>query len=159
MEPITYVNLYTFIHTYWEKKHIIKDKYMNLCRMLTESPDITDDDFYMNIISINHSGLLLIGYIGDPNSDFFEITATGTIFIETKIIRSGKSVGHIEDIIVHENFRGKGISKIIIESLKEYAESMNCYKVILNCNEEVMPIYEKSGFKKKGIQMSIYGKN
>lgn len=159
MEEIKYVNFKKFIKTYWEKRDIIKEKYMNLCRMLTESPDITYDVFIMNIIKINENGLILIGYIGHPNNDFFEIVTTGTVFIEAKIIRAGRSVAHIEDIIVHENYRGKGISTVIIESLKEYAEYMNCYKIILDCSEEVVPVYEKCGFEKKGIQMSIYGKH
>jgi len=127
--------------------------------MLTESPDITDDKFIMNLMIINENGLLLIGYIGDPNTDFFEIIATGTVFIETKIIRAGSSVGHIEDIIVHDKYRGKGISTVIIESLKEYSQSMNCYKIILDCSEEVVSVYKKCGFERKGVQMAIYGKN
>jgi glucosamine-phosphate N-acetyltransferase len=127
--------------------------------MLTESPDITDDKFIMNLMMINEHGLLLIGYIGHPNTDFFEIIATGTVFIETKIIHGGSSVGHIEDIIVHDKYRAKGISTVIIESLKEYSQSINCYKVILDCSEEVVSLYKKCGFIEKGIQMAIYGKH
>ena len=159
MESIKYMNFKKFIKTYWEKRNLIKEKYIHLCRMLTESPHITDDVFIMNIIKINENGLILIGYIGDPNSDFFEIVTTGTLFIEAKIIRAGRSVAHIEDIIVHEKYRGKGISKVIIESLKEYAESMNCYKIILDCSEENIQLYKKYGFVEKGVQMAIYGKN
>ena len=44
----------------------------------------------------------------------FIIIASGTIIIEPKIIRGGQNVGHIEDIVVKNNFRGKGISKAIL---------------------------------------------
>ena len=31
-----------------------------------------------------------------------------------------------------------------------------CYKVILDCNEEVKNVYNSSGFEEKGMQMGIY---
>ena len=32
----------------------------------------------------------------------------------------------------------------------------DCYKVILDCNEEVKNVYNRSGFEEKGMQMGIY---
>ena len=30
-----------------------------------------------------------------------------------------------------------------------------CYKIILNCTEELVPFYEKNSFKKSAIQMNM----
>jgi glucosamine-phosphate N-acetyltransferase len=84
------------------------------------------------------------------------IVGSGTIIIEPKIIRSGKSVGHIEDIVVDEKCRSMGISKRIMEKLFSFANENNCYKVILDCNPRLSDFYEKLGFEKHGIQMSKY---
>ena len=39
--------------------------------------------------------------------------------------------------------------------LKDVADSLGCYKAILDCSEANIPFYEKCGFDKKGIQMSV----
>ncbi len=85
-----------------------------------------------------------------------EIIASGSIIIEPKIIRGGKNVGHIEDIIVNKHFRGKGVSQKILDSLKLIAREKNCYKVIVDCCETVKKVYIKNGFSVKGIQMAEY---
>jgi glucosamine-phosphate N-acetyltransferase len=100
-------------------------------------------------------GTIIVCYIGTPLSEKFDIIASGTIIIEPKLIRGGKSVGHIEDIVVKSAHRGKQISSDILNLLKNIARENNCYKVILDCNEEVKKVYNRSGFEEKGIQMGI----
>jgi glucosamine-phosphate N-acetyltransferase len=92
----------------------------------------------------------------DDINNTFEIIASGTIIIEPKIIRCGRNVGHIEDIVVAKHMRGKGISSEILNILKEIAKENNCYKVILDCNDDVKNIYIKNGFEIRGIQMAKY---
>lgn len=84
------------------------------------------------------------------------IIASGTLLIENKIIHNFKNVGHIEDIVVHLDYRQKGYSKILIEKLIEVAKNSHCYKVILNCNPECEKFYNKFGLSKKYIQMARY---
>ena len=59
-------------------------------------------------------------------------------------------------VVVHEDYRGMGISQKILNLLKKEAEENNCYKIILDCKEELIPVYEKNGFTKKGVQMIQY---
>ena len=82
--------------------------------------------------------------------------SSGNIIVEPKIIRGGKKVGHIEDIVVAEHMRGKGISQKILEMLKTIARDNNCYKVILDCDNDVKNVYIKNGFEVKGLQMAQY---
>jgi glucosamine-phosphate N-acetyltransferase len=95
--------------------------------------------------------LVIFSFIFESNL-FFSPTDS----FEPKIIRNGKSVGHIEDIVVDEKCRSMGISKRIIEKLFSFANEHNCYKVILDCNPRLSDFYEKLGFEKHGIQMSKY---
>lgn len=134
----------------------IKEQYFWLLSELTKTIYIETSLFVKNIEKISKMGSIIIGYIGNPNDDNFELIASGTIIIEPKIIREGKNVGHIEDIVVSKIVRGKGIAQVILNMLKNYAREKNCYKVILDCENDVKDVYIKNGFNVKGIQMAEY---
>ena len=61
--------------------------------------------------------------------------------IEPKLIRGGRYVGHIEDIVVTKTMRGLGISQRILDILKTIAREKNCYKIMLDCNEDIKNVY------------------
>jgi hypothetical protein len=44
----------------------------------------------------------------------------------------------------------------IIEQLKHLGKELGCYKLILNCNENNVPFYEKCGLTVKDVQMTLY---
>tara|TARA_R110001599_G_scaffold303334_1_gene509210 strand:- start:545 stop:1012 length:468 start_codon:yes stop_codon:yes gene_type:complete len=81
-----------------------------------------------------------------------------TLFIERKIIHRGGKVGHIEDVVVDNEHRGKGYSKQLIEHAIAIAKHYECYKCILNCTDQVKPVYEKHNFTHKTNGMSLYFK-
>jgi len=84
------------------------------------------------------------------------IVGTGTLFIEDKFLRNYGKVGHIEDIVVHSDYRGYGLGKIMIEHLTKQAKMAGCYKCILDCSDDNVGFYEKCGYVKKGAQMGAY---
>lgn len=135
---------------------IIKANYLLLLSELTTTTFIETPLFVKNIKKIFEMGTIIIGYVGDLSKSTFELVATGTIIIEPKIIRGGKSVGHIEDIVVANGYRGKNISQVILNNLTDFAEENGCYKVILDCEDDVKKVYIKNGFKLKGLQLSKY---
>ena len=81
-----------------------------------------------------------------------------TLIIEQKIIHNGKSVGHIEDFVVLEEYRSMGIGKKLLSYVKNISLQKKCYKCILDCNETMEPYYQKNEFIKKGIYMANYFK-
>jgi glucosamine-phosphate N-acetyltransferase len=85
-----------------------------------------------------------------------EIVGSGTIIFEPKIIHGCKNIGHIEDIVVHNDYRTQGIAKDILKRLVDLAKQKNCYKVILDCKNNLQNFYERNEFEYKGIQMSKY---
>jgi glucosamine-phosphate N-acetyltransferase len=64
-------------------------------------------------------------------------------------------VGHLEDIAVLKGYQGKGLGKRLVQALNAVAENVGCCKVILNCSEDKLPFYQKSGFVQDGFQMSL----
>ena len=125
-------------------------EYFDLLSHLSTCPPLSPELFYTNLKSIMSMGTIIVAY--DNN----RIIASGTVIIEPKIIRAGKCVGHIEDIVVHPQWRGRGIAQDILQKLKDYAISNNCYKIILDCNDAVSNVYAKSGFHVSGLYMSNY---
>ena len=61
--------------------------------------------------------------------------------------------GIIEDVVVKENQRGKGIGKLLVNNLIEKAKKNNCDKIILSSSEKNLKFYEKLGFHKNEFEM------
>ena len=85
-----------------------------------------------------------------------KIIGTITIILEKKLINNGKLVCHIEDLIISTLYKNKGYGTKILDIIKEFAREKNCYKIILNCSNDLKNFYEKNSFQNTNIQMSIY---
>ena len=82
-----------------------------------------------------------------------KIVGSTTLLIEQKFIHEGGLVGHIEDVVVNKEFEGRGIGMKLVLSLLDVAKEKKCYKTILNCEDKLIPFYEKIGFKQKSTEM------
>ena len=82
-----------------------------------------------------------------------KIVGSTTLLIEQKFIHEGRFVGHIEDVVVNKEFEGQGIGMKLVLSLLDVAKERKCYKTILNCEDKLIPFYEKIGFKQKSTEM------
>lgn len=82
-----------------------------------------------------------------------EIVGTATLHIQKKIIRNGGTAGLIEDVVVREKMRGRGIGQKMVSVLIDKAKLLDCYKVILSCFPERINFYERSGFSNESITM------
>ncbi len=84
------------------------------------------------------------------------VIGAATLIIEKKLIHNLGKVGHIEDVVVHNDYRGNGLGKLIIDQLTKTAKDVGCYKVILDCDPKNAPFYQKCGFTEKGVEMALY---
>lgn len=87
-----------------------------------------------------------------------KIVGAITLIIEQKLIHNGRCCGHIEDFVVLEEYRSQGIGSLLINYVINISKQNNCYKCILDCNENLESYYKKKGFVKKGIYMGNYFK-
>ena len=116
---------------------------------------LTDSRKLINKLILTYLKLLkIIKEINKNNNIYFyiendKIVGSITLLIEQKLIHNGKCVGHIEDFVVSENYRKKGIGSNLINYAINIAERSNCYKCILDCNENLESYYKKKGFVKK----------
>ena len=83
-----------------------------------------------------------------------KIVSYGSIVIENKI--RGEVAGHIEDIVVDKNYRGRFIGDNLIKELINIGEKYNCYRITLFCKEHLKNFYSRQGFKKDSINMKKY---
>ena len=83
-----------------------------------------------------------------------KIVAYGSVVIENKI--RGEVAGHIEDIVVDKEVRGKMIGVLLIKELIEVARKKGCYRITLFCKEELINFYSRNGFKVNNVVMKKY---
>jgi glucosamine-phosphate N-acetyltransferase len=76
------------------------------------------------------------------------IVGTASLIIELKFIHRGGKVGHVEDVGVHSEHAGKGIGTELVRRLTEIAAERGCYKVILNCQDRLLPFYGRIGYRR-----------
>jgi glucosamine-phosphate N-acetyltransferase len=84
-----------------------------------------------------------------------DIVGTASLIVERKFIHRGGRVGHVEDVSVRKGYRGKGLGAALVRHAVSEARRLRCYKVILNCFEQLAPLYASLGFRKHDIGMRI----
>lgn len=95
----------------------------------------------------------------DPNIAIYvavmgsKVVGAATIIIEQKFIHDGGKAGHVEDVAVAKEMQGRGVGHKVVQALLDHAQKKGCYKTILDCSEDLIPFYEKLGFKKYSIAM------
>lgn len=125
--------------------------YLELLKNLTVVGEISEEDFNQKLHRINENPVYEIHIIYDTEKEI--VVATGTLLIEEKFIHQLGKVAHLEDIVVNPDYQGQGLGKRIIMHLVQRSREVNCYKVILDCLEDVAPFYRKCGFKVNGCVM------
>ena len=116
---------------------------------LRKSSDIDKNKANEILKKIQQNSNHIINVAVDDN----KIVGSTTLLIEQKFIHDGGLVGHIEDVVVRKDYEGKGIGIKLVTSLLERAKEKNCYKTILDCNDDVKQFYERIGFKRESNGM------
>jgi glucosamine-phosphate N-acetyltransferase len=84
-----------------------------------------------------------------------KVVGATTLLVERKFIHGGGLVGHIEDVAVRKGFEGRGLGGSLVKAAVKTASDMGCYKVILDCKEELEPFYARLGFRRHDLGMRL----
>jgi GNAT superfamily N-acetyltransferase len=89
-----------------------------------------------------------------------ELLASVTVIVEPNLTYQGTPFALIENVIVTEAARGKGVGTQIINAAVEIAREAGCYKVSLTSNkrrEDAHRFYESIGFQPshEGFQLRL----
>jgi glucosamine-phosphate N-acetyltransferase len=122
--------------------------YLPLIREFRDTT-FTEEEFRVYMDSLPHT--MEIWVMEEGNT----LIATATIIFEPKLIFNRCTYAHIEDVCVTQRLRGKGFGTVLMDRIVDICKARDCKKVTLVCNEPLHGFYEKSGFGRRGIQMSI----
>jgi glucosamine-phosphate N-acetyltransferase len=134
-----------------EYKDYFKDFLKVINNFTTNIEKVPYQDFCIWLNEMEKSNNYI--YVFEDNN---KIIGTIKLVIDYKFNNNLSKVGRIEDFVILEEYRGKGLSKILMEQCKKIVRENNCYKLILCCNDNLIKFYEKTGFKRKGNEMCIY---
>jgi dTDP-4-amino-4,6-dideoxygalactose transaminase/GNAT superfamily N-acetyltransferase len=79
-----------------------------------------------------------------------KLAATLKLVIEPKFY---DNVARIEDVVTEKSERGNGHASALIKFAIEKAKESGCYKIVLDCKQELVSFYQKSCFACEGVQM------
>lgn len=121
-----------------------------LLQQLTNAPMMEKTKYFDIINKLSHNQFIFT--ITNNN----KVIGIISLLIEQKLIHNGGKVAHIEDLVIDKLHQHKGYASQLIQHSLSIAKIHNCYKCILNCNDDVKPLYEKNGFTRKTNGMAIY---
>lgn len=67
----------------------------------------------------------------------------------------GGVIFHAENVLVHPEFRGRGIGSLLLQEVVNQARSAHALRVALECQPSVIPFYSRLGFGLAGSQMTL----
>jgi len=84
-----------------------------------------------------------------------EIVGSVTVLIEKKFIHNFSIYIHLEDLIVHPNYQKQNIGSELLDFAIQYCKHIKAKKIIINCDTELVPFYEKKKFMLDKKQMKL----
>ena len=129
-------------------KDDLDDVFLLLNQLKEKDVDSIDkESSWKNFIS-NTSANSIVGIYED------KIVAYGSIVLENKV--RGDIAGHIEDIVVDTNVRGKMAGVKLVKELVDIGKTKGCYRITLFCDEKLIKFYERNGFKVNNVMMKSF---
>ena len=87
-----------------------------------------------------------------------QIVGTFTLLIMDSLAHRGKSSGIVEDVVVDEQWRGKGIRKLMMRFAMDYCKRTGCTKLALSSNMKRLAahqFYESLEFQRHGYSFRV----
>lgn len=125
---------------------------LTLLGHLTEAPPLSDET--LCDIFEKRKAHRVVTKVAEDNLTK-NLIGTASLVVEPKFFRGGRSVAHIEDVVTDSQHRARGVGHQLLQTLIACAHEYDCYKIILDCSDELVPFYEKKGFRSGERQMRL----
>jgi GNAT superfamily N-acetyltransferase len=86
--------------------------------------------------------------VGEING---RVVSSVTLIAIENLTRNMRPYAIIENVVTHEDFRGNGYAKILMQKASDIAAALGCYKIMLLTGakeESTLRFYESCGFNK-----------
>ena len=126
--------------------------YRNLMSQLTLQYRNYDYGIYQRwIVDLENDSNSLI-YLYENNR---QIIGTIKVLIEKKFYNEQCYVGHIEDVVVDNCYRGQGYGRNMVQMAIKLCQEKGCYKIVLSCNDQNVGFYKKLGLTIEGHHLCL----
>ena len=119
--------------------------YLELLKQLTSVGEVSEQQFNRQFdLMRNCLNTYFIIVIEDERQN--KIIGSATLQVEYKFIHQTSLRGRIEDVVVDDANRGKQLGKILLETVKLLARHVGCYKLSLDCKDNMISYYNSLQF-------------
>mgnify|MGYP003601135303 FL=1 len=126
--------------------------YKAICELENE---VLDFEVFERIFNENISNLQNLYLIAENESE-----GLGFISFHTQnLLHHCGLVGEIQEFFIHQKYRGKGVGRLLINEIKNFAEQHNLKSIEVTTNKrrvENVAIYENLGFNLSHNKFTIY---
>ena len=124
----------------------------SLFSQLTTSTLLSEKEFTNWFDNLqNNPYATLFGVFDDTNG--YKIVGVGTLWVQPKYYHNNGKSGFLEDVVIDTNHQGRGLGKKLVHFIVESAQQKGCYKLVLHCPQENIPVYQNffQDFKSKSL--------
>ncbi|XP_066154731.1 probable glucosamine 6-phosphate N-acetyltransferase isoform X1 [Euwallacea fornicatus] len=118
--------------------------YLPLLSQLTIVGDISRSEFEAQFLKMQKAGCYFVTVIEDIRDS--RIIASATLVTELKFIHKCAERARLEDVVVNNSYRGKQLGKLIVLTVTLLAKKFGCYKMSLDCKDQLVPFYKSLGY-------------
>lgn len=130
--------------------------YFDLLAQLTMANTPTYEEWTERLNKITETKQYFIIVVEHKSSK--KIVGTITCLLEYKFIRNLGTICHIEDFVVDSHHRKMRLGSKLLSIAKEIAIINKCYKILLDCEDNLVEFYSKNGYSRKSSGMAYYFK-
>ena len=119
--------------------------YVQLISQLTKVGVMEEELFQRQFKAMKSTGCHYVFVIEDVTKHI--VVANATLLIEHKFAHSAAQRGRIEDVVVHNEYRGQHLGLLMLETLTMLGRKLSCYKISLDCTPDMASYYKKFGYQ------------
>ncbi|XP_041353252.1 glucosamine 6-phosphate N-acetyltransferase-like [Gigantopelta aegis] len=125
--------------------------FLQLLEQLTRVGDLTREQYTARFNQMkNCADNYYVTVLEDTETN--QVIGTGTLVKEIKFIHDASARGRVEDVVVSNQYRGKQLGKLLVDSMTLLSEKVGCYKVSLECRDPLVKFYSQFGFIRESNQ-------